>query len=62
MTGLLKEAAAPSQSSTFLLSKLTRVSFDEPPPLCPLLLSFVSVSGFHLGFIDTFAKTILQFG
>lgn len=58
MTGLLKEAAAPSQS---LLLKLTRVSFDGPPPL-PLLLSFVSVSGFHLGFIVTFAKTILQFG
>lgn len=53
MTGLLKEAAAPSQS---LLLKLT------PPPVRPLLLSFVSVSGFLLGFYRRFAKTLPQFG
>lgn len=57
----VKEAAAPSPSSTFLLLKLTRVSFDEPssrslPP------AFVSVSGFHLGSINTSAKMIPKFG
>lgn len=52
----VKVAAAASPSSSFPLFKLTRVSFDEPAP------AFVSVSGFHLGFIDTSAKMIPDFG
>lgn len=49
------------KGSSCSLSEPT-VKINPPATLRPLLLSFVSVSGFHWGFIDTFAKTIPQFG